>query len=71
VRIYDRDDAGLHQNMAVTASLDPKAENKSVQFIGADLEGKPMPCRLAIKTAESAKAFADAVKKEVEEVKKA
>lgn len=57
--------------MAVTASLDPKAEGKSVQFIGADLEGKPMPCRLAIKTAETAKAFADAVKKEVEEVKKA
>ena len=56
--------------MSITDKLEPKAEGKTVKFLGFDLEGKPMGYLLQIKTADAAKDAADAINKEVEAVKK-
>ena len=55
--------------MAVTERLDPTVDNNTAKFSGFDLTGQPMTYLLRMKTPAMIKAFVDAVKKEVSELK--
>lgn len=56
--------------MGVTTSLNPSSDAKTVQFVGADLEGKIASFRLQVKTPDMASDVVDKIKREVEELKR-
>ncbi|GMK58019.1 hypothetical protein CspeluHIS016_0500510 [Cutaneotrichosporon spelunceum] len=57
-------------NMGLHDAFKATAEGKHVRFIGFDLEGKMKPFALMVKTPDFAKALAEALTKEVAELKK-
>jgi nucleoporin NUP2 len=58
------------QNMAMSATFDPSADGSQIKFLGFDLEGKPGPYSLRVKTADVAKDIVQKMKDEVEAIKK-
>ena len=56
--------------MSINETFEPKNEGNSVSFLGFDLDGKPCPYTLRMKTPEMAKEMVRAIQNEVEEIKK-
>ena len=55
--------------MALSKTFKPTSEGTAVQFLGFDLEGKPKPYMLRVKTAAFAADLVTAMQKEVEDIK--
>jgi nucleoporin NUP2 len=56
--------------MAISSNFDPSSEGPQIKFLGFDLEGKPAPYALRVKTADVASGIVKKMKDEVEAIKK-
>lgn len=55
--------------MTISSKFDPSAQGAFVKFLGFDLNGKPGPYSLRVKTASDATNVANKLKAEVEAIK--
>lgn len=56
--------------MTISTSFNPTQQGNVIKFLGFDLNGKPGPYSMKVKTATDAGNIVDALKEEVEALKK-
>ena len=61
--------ADIAQNMTISSSFNPSAVGNYVKFLGFDMNGKPGPYQLKVKTADDATRIVDKMKEEVAAIK--